>query len=161
MHARVHAATDTARHCHSHMCMPCCVACRYVVAKDMELNSVFVSRQYFTQDKQRNAFSAGPFNWLSGMLPDPSKPLYCKVRHGPTLYRCHMELEPGGMLGHVTLDRNDQGLAPGQYAVFYQEGLCLGAAKIVDAPSAKVSLDAHKQAAAAAAVTAPPSQHSA
>ncbi len=31
----------------------------------------------------------------------------------------------------VVLPTNDQGLAAGQYAVFYQGGMCLGAAKIM------------------------------
>ena len=31
----------------------------------------------------------------------------------------------------VVLDGNDQGLAAGQYAVLYQDGACLGSAKIL------------------------------
>ena len=46
--------------------------------------------------------------------------------------------EPGIALQHggqeaarVLLEGNDQGLAAGQYAVFYQDNVCLGAAKLL------------------------------
>jgi tRNA-5-taurinomethyluridine 2-sulfurtransferase len=35
----------------------------------------------------------------------------------------------------VQLAGNDQGLAAGQFAVFYQDGICLGAAPMLGAPS--------------------------
>ena len=62
-----------------------------------------------------------------------------QVRHGPQMYRCRMTFiaqHPQSPAlahahAHVALEENDQGLAPGQYAVFYQEGVCLGAAKIL------------------------------
>ena len=42
----------------------------------------------------------------------------------------HVQVEESGERGWVQLDGNDQGLAAGQYAVFYQGGYCLGSAVI-------------------------------
>lgn len=44
--------------------------------------------------------------------------------------RCTMEELPGGQ-ARVLLEGNDQGLAAGQFACFYQDGVCLGSAVIV------------------------------
>ena len=40
------------------------------------------------------------------------------------------QVDAGTGRGQVALDGNDQGLAPGQYVVFYQRGVCLGCATI-------------------------------
>lgn len=43
-----------------------------------------------------------------------------------------MALQQGGQeAARVLLEGNDQGLAAGQYAVFYQDNVCLGAAKLL------------------------------
>ena len=42
----------------------------------------------------------------------------------------------GAWGAYVVLDGDDQGLATGQYAVLYQGGTCLGAAKITAAAAA-------------------------
>ncbi|GLC68117.1 hypothetical protein PLESTF_000647800 [Pleodorina starrii] len=124
----------------------------YVVAKDTLRNAVLVSRQYYDPDKQRNTFTCGPFNWLDAAArpastdPRIGEPLYVKVRHGPNMYQCQLRLHDAAgddtygadSYGTVVLEQNDQGLAAGQYAVFYQGGRCLGCAVIqstVDAPS--------------------------
>lgn len=188
----------------------CAVLCyavlrRYVVRKDLTMNMVYVSRQYYQPDKQRDTFTCGPFNWLGQERPltgQGSPPLFVKVRHGPNMYQCSLELggqalllqqplgqqqhlgqplveqqqhaaasgvqqqagmhgagqslptqgeQPAGgggvvvggastssgsspqLYGRVTLASSDQGLAPGQYAVFYQKGVCMGAAVILEA----------------------------
>jgi hypothetical protein len=196
-----------------------------VVSKDVRHNVVAVSRTYHARQQRRDAFLAGPFNWLSsrrprqgqgllhsgaasgdlmqgnsraqssgcadhgrsssvagvgsdaalqegsaaggkgvgghGDLPQQQQ-LMVKVRHGPSIAGCRLWLgsrqqveawgqalarreelphpgtctpaaagAAGPEYGLVQLEEDDQGLAPGQYAVFYQDGLCLGAAKIV------------------------------
>lgn len=102
----------------------------YVTRKDPSTNAVYVSRQYHEGSKQRNSFACGAFSWCGAARPDPARPLFCKVRHGPHMYACRLELDASGEAGYVSLDGNDQGLAAGQYAVFYQDGCCLGSAVI-------------------------------
>lgn len=103
----------------------------YVVKKDVPMNVVYVSKNYYDDMKPRNQFTCGPFNWI-GAPPLDSSGLMCKVRHGPHMYSCTLSVEAGRTHGQVTLEGNDQGLAAGQFAVFYHEGVCLGAAKILD-----------------------------
>lgn len=58
--------------------------------------------------------------------------LYCKVRHGERRYRCTLKFDPDGEGGRVVLDANDQGLAAGQFAVFYDGRECLGSGVIAE-----------------------------
>ena len=177
----------------------------YVTRKDMAANTVYVSRTYYERERRRDAFVCGPFNWLSSRRPQSSSDsggaLMVKVRHGPNMYECSLQLgskeevvamleqgtaqsyqhpqqagstsrsrsssvggllveqqqqgqqqqeqevaaaEAGGdglhfssaaeqeaLYGVVVLSGNDQGLAAGQYAVFYQDQECLGSAQIM------------------------------
>jgi tRNA-specific 2-thiouridylase len=167
-----------------------------VTRKDMAHNIVYVSSTYYQQERRRDAFVCGPFNWLGAGRPQPGMQLFVKVRHGPNMYECNLQqgsrevtavleqgtpaaFQPlseqqlagisissssssgtssssnitagscegetssgsssGGMwqvdssrqYGVVLLSENDQGLAAGQYAVFYQQGVCLGSAQIL------------------------------
>jgi tRNA-specific 2-thiouridylase len=94
----------------------------YVTAKDVARNIVFVSRNYYTDDKIRDSFTIDSCNWLEGQ---PNQQEEVKIRHGAQRYVCRIEAE-GVQQFRIFLDSSDQGIAPGQFAVFYRERLCLG-----------------------------------
>jgi tRNA (5-methylaminomethyl-2-thiouridylate)-methyltransferase len=96
----------------------------YVVDKNIDENLVFISRTYYTSDKIRRSFYLQDVNWFLGGIPE-KKELSVKIRHGVSAYKCGIELYKNGMLA-VNLSDNDQGIAPGQFAVFYDDDDCLG-----------------------------------
>jgi tRNA (5-methylaminomethyl-2-thiouridylate)-methyltransferase len=96
----------------------------YVADKKPEENTVYISRNYYAQDKKRDRFIIDQCNWISEW-PQDTDTLTVKLRHGSALYQCSFtRLDNNRAL--VVLNANDQGIAPGQYAVFYNNGQCLG-----------------------------------
>lgn len=95
----------------------------YVVAKNPALNQLIVSREYYSSDKLRNRFTIEVPHWIVG-VPTTQR-LTVKLRHGPQMYPCHI------VGNEVTIAGRDQGIAPGQFAVFYDQNICLGCAMIM------------------------------
>ncbi|MBP7670841.1 tRNA 2-thiouridine(34) synthase MnmA [Candidatus Gracilibacteria bacterium] len=95
----------------------------YVVAKDCAKNQVFISSTYHEQ-KPRDTVNLANFHWFSGQKP-PQQSLQVKLRHGEQLHNCTFTDDHT-----IKLAENDQGIAPGQFAVFYDQELCLGSAVI-------------------------------
>jgi len=58
------------------------------------------------------------------------------VRHGPGFYDCSVEINPGEVgsedVAVVHLFEDDQGLAAGQFAAFYQGRTCIGSGVILE-----------------------------
>ncbi|KAG6570391.1 hypothetical protein SDJN03_29306, partial [Cucurbita argyrosperma subsp. sororia] len=108
----------------------------YVVEKDIRNNVVFVSRNYFSLDKRRRLFRVGSLKWLSGLVPDQFTELQCKVRHGPSFYSCNLTMERNEGsdedVAVVHLSEDDQGLAAGQFAAFYEGRRCIGSGVILE-----------------------------
>jgi tRNA-specific 2-thiouridylase len=102
----------------------------YVVSKDINKNIVYVSCNYDSLADSRSEFrieSGGNFvveDWHQ------QANLQVKLRHGPTLYKCVVQANVNGF--QVKIDGSDQGIAAGQFAVFYIDDLCLGSAKILE-----------------------------
>lgn len=110
----------------------------YVVKKDPAHNAVYISSHYFADDKTRSEFDAEDFNWINEppavaqtatMLVAP---LEVKIRHSPTHYPCEMAWESDKSTpaqhnrAHIKIRGNDQGISAGQFAVFYNNDICLG-----------------------------------
>jgi tRNA-5-taurinomethyluridine 2-sulfurtransferase len=96
----------------------------YVVSKDIKANIVYVSKNYYCEEKIRNQFKVNSFNWISGQKPKFNE-LQVKLRHGQAIYNCRLEFE-SEYNANVIIDSNDQGIAAGQFAVFYKDNICLG-----------------------------------
>lgn len=96
----------------------------YVVAKNSQENIVYISRDYYAADKKRDSFIVESCNWLSGQ-PPAKEVLEAKIRHGATLYPCRLSPLDKHRFS-VSLGEHDQGIAPGQFAVFYDGAVCLG-----------------------------------
>jgi tRNA (5-methylaminomethyl-2-thiouridylate)-methyltransferase len=95
----------------------------YVVKKDMDKNIVYVAHTEKYLDHAREEFTVADLHWIS--RPPLSNNLLTKVRHSPRLEQCTIQ-DIGGARLAVRLASKDQGIAPGQSAVFYDGEYCLG-----------------------------------
>ena len=95
----------------------------YVVKKDGDKNEVFISHGEHHVLIARDTFLVGGVNWISGQAPEKNE-LTVKVRHGEKL--CPAQIEYEKDKAKVILKEKDQGIAAGQFAVFYDGEYCLG-----------------------------------
>jgi tRNA-specific 2-thiouridylase len=100
----------------------------YVVAKDINKNILLISRNYH-ENKQRDRLIATSCNWISGQIPDFSQDIQVKLRHGAQRIDAKCIDQADGTVD-VTLAHQDQGIAPGQFVVFYHNDFCLGSGRI-------------------------------
>lgn len=96
----------------------------YVVDKDIQKNIVYISRNYYDDGKERKHFTISDCNWIN--QPPQEGILYrIKVRHGPEFHEGIINSIDNGRY-HIILNERDQALAPGQFAVVYDDKQCLG-----------------------------------
>lgn len=100
----------------------------YVVKKDIEKNIVYISNKYFDENKTRDTFIVSDMHWISDKKPEKTI-LQVKIRHGKEFYNCFVDFLDNNK-AQVKIDKRDQGLAPGQFAVFYNDQICLGCGMI-------------------------------
>jgi tRNA (5-methylaminomethyl-2-thiouridylate)-methyltransferase len=120
----------------------------FVTAKDVDDDVVWVVHANRLADAAPDRFTVPAPHWIAG-APEGiertesaagsvgargGRELRVKVRHGPESYRCAVEPIPTGGI-EIHLERPDSGLAPGQFAVFYQDDLCLGGGAMELAPA--------------------------
>lgn len=102
----------------------------YVIKKDSHNNIVFISKEYHAPDKIRDTFYIDASNWIctKPLFDGPrSRSLNVKLRHGAKRYACSViQQDSSSDVLHVKLFEQDQGIAPGQFAVLYDGQECLG-----------------------------------
>lgn len=96
----------------------------YVVAKYLPTNELVVG---FEDDQllYKKEIFVQEVSWTSGQIP--SFPLQCQVRlrHRQKLKKCVLKMNNKGLL-QVNLVKPERAVTPGQFAVFYLKGECLG-----------------------------------
>lgn len=97
----------------------------FVVTKNPTLNIVYISKNYHAPEKERRVFSIEKIHWISNTPPQQLN-LAVKLRHGPEKHQCTVQLNAENSTATVTLQESDQGIAPGQFAVFYDGNVCVG-----------------------------------
>jgi tRNA (5-methylaminomethyl-2-thiouridylate)-methyltransferase len=102
----------------------------YVVAKDHHKNQVFISRNYYDTDKVRSSFFVKSPRWIAGFMPSCQMNISVKMRHGQAEYEATIVSEKKSDVIRVNLASSDQGIAPGQFVVFYDGLLCVGSGMI-------------------------------
>jgi tRNA-specific 2-thiouridylase len=100
----------------------------YVVDKSVDDNVVFVCHATSLGERGRRRFRVDHPHWIAA--PPSREQLHVRVRHGQTLHQCRVRLLDGGAVA-ATLQVSDPGLAPGQFAVFYDGDCCLGGGAMV------------------------------
>lgn len=107
----------------------------YVVGRDVDRNVVTVAHADRAERHARRRLTVGEVSWI-GAPAGEAEVRACKLRHGPDLVPCTLERIDDERFT-VTLERPDRGVAPGQFAVFYDPPWCLGGARILpDRPEA-------------------------
>ncbi len=96
----------------------------YVVKKDVTTNEVFISHGEHHELLARDTFEVEGVNWMAGVRPEKND-LSVKIRHGAKKYEARVEYIEEKRV-RVTLKEKDQGVAAGQFAVFYDGDVCLG-----------------------------------
>jgi tRNA-specific 2-thiouridylase len=106
----------------------------YVVAKDKKKNQLIVAHENspFLYKKECTVKN---INWISGT---PKLPLSClvRLRHRQPLQKavvCHSERSEAKSRNPLTIRfaKSQRAITPGQFAVFYRKGECLGGGEIL------------------------------
>lgn len=105
----------------------------YVVAKDVETDTVWISHRRELPRHRRDGFRVASPHWIVDPPTEPAGDLAVRVRHGPRLAAARFRrlAEPAGGV-EIELATPDPGLAAGQSAVFYRGEVCLGGG-VIDA----------------------------
>jgi tRNA-uridine 2-sulfurtransferase len=105
---------------------------RYVVAKDVEANTVTVSEERAGEDGRfsRSEAALTSVNWVSGTAPTDGRELSVRLRYRGPLVRCAVA-EANSEATIVRFDEPQAGVASGQSAVFYKKDVCLGGGVII------------------------------
>ena len=105
----------------------------FVVKKDIEENTIYVSRGYGVETQYGNEFRMHDFHFITD---NPWKgqeiDITFKIRHTPDFTKGKL-IQEGEKQFHILSSEKLQGIAPGQFGVIYDEEakVCVGSGEII------------------------------
>ena len=101
----------------------------YVCGKDIAANRLYVVQEHDHPLLLSRSLGTRSLHWIGGEPPEAIlQRCSCRLRHGGALVPCSVEAD--GDSATVRLGTAQRAAAPGQSAVFYHDGVCLGGAII-------------------------------
>ena len=100
----------------------------FVVKKDIEKNIIYLAQGYEPESVYSDFFEVANLHLINVQCSMSNTQLKVKIRHGAAIHPC--TFKEGKGKGRVLLREKVHGVAPGQYAVFYDEDVCLGCGMI-------------------------------
>lgn len=103
----------------------------FVVDKDAKKNIIYLANGYDPEEVYGRSFSVINLNLIApkSQILNPKSQINVKIRHGKSSHPCTIKLNKNCV--QVSLKEPVHGIAPGQFAVFYQDDLCLGGGMII------------------------------
>lgn len=103
----------------------------YVVAKDLDTDTLWVSQNVQHEALEARSLQAGPVHWL---IPEPGATFHCsaQVRYRQRALDCRVERQDDNRI-RVCFATPPRAITPGQYVVLYDGDHCLGSAEIIQA----------------------------
>ena len=111
--------------------------------KNLTSNELYITNNVdVIRDSSRCVFQVENLNWINGMPEGLRKGgemrFLVKVRHSPEICPCTVVSDGDEVAGNnfdnsrltVKLSKVEKGIAPGQFAAFYSDGVCVGAGVI-------------------------------
>ena len=99
----------------------------YVVDKLSETNELIVATQRMLSHYNKYDFCISPYHFIN-KAPEQNSQLQCKLRHGGQKHPVTIALAPP--LANITLEQPRSDIASGQWAVFYDQTICIGGGQI-------------------------------
>lgn len=99
----------------------------YVIEKDLRQNTLVVGHR---SELGRINFNIGDMNWIQKEIPIQRDDLYVQVRYKTEPVKARLKKAKDGSI-NVTLTEPIMDITPGQWAVFYDQEVCLGGGMIL------------------------------
>ena len=97
----------------------------YVVAKDIQANTITVATDFKTNETfTQKKVVLENVHWIAGHAPDVTQKYQCRFRYRQTLQECTLKNISGEVTVHFK--KPQRAVAEGQSVVIYDEGICLG-----------------------------------